>query len=65
MFLKNALEEKLKRSLSEYNSTEEKRFIYKKRNQNFVIHQKNEKLNFPLDHKKFNDEDVSKKVSMI
>ena len=58
MFLKNSLEDKLKRSLSEYNPQEVKLPYTKQRKNNFVLHAKNEKLNFPRDHKKFNDEDV-------
>ena len=61
MFLKNSLEEKLKRSLSEYNTQpEDKKFLYvKKQTKNFqLVNSGNDKLNFPLDHKKFNDDDV-------
>jgi len=61
MFLKNSLEEKLKKSLSDYNpkfdiTTE------KKKAKGILIHSKNDKLNFPIDHKKFNDDQVSQKA---
>ena len=59
MFLKNSLEEKLKRSLSDYSPKVEKS-IEKKKIKGFLTHSKNEKLNFPMDHKKFNDDEVSK-----
>lgn len=65
MFLKTSLEEKLKRSLSEYNfQPEEKKFAYSgNKNQSFrLFHSKNDKLSFPRDHKKFNDEDVPQKA---
>lgn len=59
MFLKNSLEEKLKKSLYDYSPKVEKS-VEKKKTKGFLIHSKNEKLNFPMDHKKFNDDDVYK-----
>ena len=59
MFLKNSLEEKLKRSIYDYSPKVEKS-IEKKKTKGFLTHKKNEKLNFPMDHKKFNDDEVNK-----
>jgi hypothetical protein len=66
MFLKSSLEEKLKRSLSEYNSPIEER-LQKSNYQNKsgklrTLQTKNDSLSFPRDHKKFNDDDVSLKA---
>ena len=61
MFLKNSLEEKLKKSLSEYNPKFDKP-NEKKKSKGFLIHSKNEKLNFPMDHKKFNDDEVTSRA---
>jgi hypothetical protein len=61
MFLKNSLEDKLKRSLSEYNaqSTEIKFKYSPPKNQSFrLFNSKNDKLSFPRDHKKFNDDEI-------
>ena len=63
MFLKNSLEDKLKRSLSDYSPKIEK-IIEKKKPKGFLDHTKNEKLNIPMDHKKFNDDEVSKKARL-
>lgn len=62
MFLKNSLENKLKKSLAEYDLEKNQISLNKKHTQNFVLFNKNESLNFPLDHKKFNDDDVRSKV---
>lgn len=62
MFLKNSLEDKLKKSLSDYLPNFEKPINDKKKSKGILIHTKNEKLNFPMDHKKFNDDEVSKKA---
>lgn len=62
MFLKQSLESKLQKSISVYESEEKRKFPSRKKKTNFVIHSKNETLNFPLDHKKFNDDDVSRHV---
>lgn len=61
MFLKNSLEEKLKKSLSDYSPKFEKP-QEKTKKKGILIHSKNEKLNFPMDHKKFNDDEVSYKA---
>lgn len=61
MFLKNSLEEKLRRSLSDYDVPIEKP-VEKKKQRGFLTHSKNEKLNFPMDHKKFNDDEVTQKA---
>jgi hypothetical protein len=64
MFLKSSLEDKLKRSLLEYNQNDNKFPLRSAtRKHNFLLHGHNEKLNFPLDHKKFNDDDVGPKVN--
>ena len=63
MFLKNSLEEKLKRSITEYSPKVEKS-VEKRKIRGFLNHTKNEKLNFPMDHKKFNDDEVSKNARM-
>jgi hypothetical protein len=66
MFLKSSLEEKLKRSLSEYNPSEFTKSInphHSARGSRLRIsHSKNDKLNFARDHKKFNDDDVPQKA---
>ncbi len=66
MFLKSSLEEKLKRSINEYTSMSPERRARTdglNKTQKFrIFHTKSDKLSFPLDHKKFNDDDVSKKV---
>lgn len=59
MFLKSSLEDKLRRSLSDY-SIKVEQPVQKKKPKGFIVHSKNEKLNFPMDHKKFNDDEVSK-----
>jgi len=61
MFLKNSLEEKLKKSLTDYSPKFEKQ-VEKTKRKGILIHSKNEKLNFPMDHKKFNDDEVSQKA---
>jgi len=60
MFLKNSLDEKLKKSLSDYSPKFEKP-IEKKKIKGILFNSKDEfnKLNFPIDHKKFNDDEVS------
>ena len=66
MFLKNSLEKKLKQSIYEYSSMSPERRNHSHRmnkTQKFrIFHSKNDKLSFPLDHKKFNDDDIPKKV---
>jgi hypothetical protein len=66
MFLKSSLEEKLKRSLSEYNSVPEDKNIHTQNSMRShklrLHHSKNDKLNFPRDHKKFNDDDIPHKA---
>ena len=59
MFLKSHLEDKLRRSLSDYDAPVEP--VEKKQKRGFFV-SKNEKLNFPMDHKKFNDDEVSQKA---
>ncbi len=61
MFLKNSLEEKLRRSLSDYSINIDKP-VEKKKLKGFIVRAKNEKSNFPMDHKKFNDDEVSKEA---
>lgn len=65
MFLKNSLEEKLKRSLTEYSPKVEKS-VEKKKTKGFLTHKKNEKLNlnFAMDHKKFNDDEIFKNAKI-
>ena len=66
MFLKNSLEDKLKRSLSEYTAMPDEPKIGHtqiSKGQRFrLFHSKNDKLSFPKDHKKFNDDDVPEKA---
>jgi hypothetical protein len=65
MFLKTSLEDKLKRSLSEYNPQPEvKKFKYSaNKNTSFrLFNSKTDKLSFPRDHKKFNDDDIPEKA---
>jgi len=66
MFLKTSLEDKLKRSLSEYNPQPPlKRFKYSpNKNSSFKLFnaQTDKKVNFPRDHKKFNDDDIPEKA---
>lgn len=62
MFLKNSLENKLKKSLAEYHVEKRSESLNKKHTQNFLLFNKNETCNFPMDHKKFNDDDVRAKV---
>jgi hypothetical protein len=59
MFLKNSLEDKLKKSLSDYSSKFGKN-TERKKIKGILMHSGNDpnKLNFPMDHKKFNDDDV-------
>jgi hypothetical protein len=66
MFLKTSLEKKLKQSMTEYTSLSpegnKKSKSMNKTHKFRIFHSKNDKLSFPLDHKKFNDDDVPKKV---
>jgi hypothetical protein len=66
MFLKSSLEEKLKRSLSEYNPSDMGRSLHShnsvKGNKLRISHSKHDKLNYARDHKKFNDDDVPQKA---
>jgi len=64
MFLKNSLEEKLKKSFKEYSPKKLDFPMQNRKSKPIIFSSKDQKMNFQLDHKKFNDDQVSQKARL-